>query len=224
MASYLLDGVGAIFASRSRSQKEHGRSRYRESYDQDSYRPPSSRRPRRNTNDSASHYRPSPGPVHAPDVDHLREARAQYYQRPPEQRLHHPAALSSHPPTPPAVPDMDPRITRVSSTRKHSRSKRHDEDRHQDDRRPSRKEREDRDSAVYVYSTPRSGESRSRREDDVADTRSRAGTSHRRATSSPAANVIDVEIEREPEPSVRRDDSLRMSRYGNSHQPLPRPN
>ncbi|EKG19838.1 Zinc finger RING-type protein [Macrophomina phaseolina MS6] len=102
---------------------------------------------------------------------------------------------------------MDPRLTRAASARKNSKSKRHD--------RPSRKEREDRDSGVFVYSTPRSGGSRSRpvdsREEDLGDSRSRSGA-HRRTVSSPAAHVIDVEVEREPEPSVRRADGVRLSR------------
>ncbi|KAB2575970.1 E3 ubiquitin-protein ligase arih1l [Lasiodiplodia theobromae] len=190
--SHLLDGVGAIFAPKSR---DHSRS-----YDPDAYRQRASRRPRRNTYDYDSRS------AHAPDLDHLRQARAEYYARPPDQRqTRHPSAPAAAPASyapPTMVSGTEPRLMRAASTRKSVKSKR-------DERRPSRKEREDRDSGVYVYSTPRSGGSRSRREEDLA---SRAG-GHRRVVSSPAANVIDVEVEREaPEPSVRRADGVRLSR------------
>ncbi|KAL0264146.1 hypothetical protein SLS55_000092 [Diplodia seriata] len=223
----LLDGMGAIFAPRPRDHAF--------AYDSDSayHRPRTSRRPRRNTFDHDTRHEPAyaAAPPPKPDLDHLRQARAAYYAPPPElAELADPrsgrrpsaasVALSSHPPTPPPppvpvpdLPDMEPRLTRAASTRKTSRSKRQQPD----ERRPSRKEREDRDSGVYVYSTPRSGDSRSRREEDLGDTRSRAGGAHRRAVSSPATNIIDVEVEREPEPepepSVRRADGARLNRY-----------
>lgn len=208
----LLDGVGAIFAPRPRPPKDHDRARHRDSYaDHDQAR--SSRRARRNTYDHPQHYhRHSPSPADAPDVDHLRQARAEYYARPPEQRTRRPSAPAATPARPNHRHDMEPR--RAMSTRKHPKSKRHE-----DDRRTNRKEREDRDSGVYVYSTPRSGGSRNRQE-DVGDSRSRAGP-HRRTVSSPAAqNIIDVEVEREPEPSVRREDGVRISRYGVLALPL----
>ncbi|KAH7045284.1 IBR domain-containing protein [Macrophomina phaseolina] len=197
--SHLLDGVGAIFAPKPRA-KDPDRHRRRDDhphhdYDYDYDHPRSSRRPRRNAYDVPDRYpRPEPSPVDAPDVDHLRQARADYYAR-------------RRPSAPAATAEMDPRLTRAASARKSSKSKRHD--------RPSRKEREDRDSGVFVYSTPRSGGSRSRpvdsREEDLGDSRSRSGA-HRRTVSSPAAHVIDVEVEREPEPSVRRADGVRLSR------------
>ncbi|EOD50839.1 putative ibr domain-containing protein [Neofusicoccum parvum UCRNP2] len=206
----LLDGVGAIFAPRPRPPKDHDRARHRDSYaDHDQAR--SSRRARRNTYDHPQHYhRHSPSPADAPDVDHLRQARAEYYARPPEQRTRRPSAPAATPARPNHRHDMEPR--RAMSTRKHPKSKRHE-----DDRRTNRKEREDRDSGVYVYSTPRSGGSRNRQE-DVGDSRSRAGP-HRRTVSSPAAqNIIDVEVEREPEPSVRREDGVRISRLSCGHR------
>ncbi|OJD40283.1 ibr domain-containing protein [Diplodia corticola] len=211
--AHLLDGMGAIFATRPRDNHA--------AYDSDSYhRPRPSRRPRRNTIDHDTRYLPAhAAPPPQPDLDHLRQARADYFLRPPEipdpRSARRPSAasvaLSSHPPTPPPppVPDLD-MVQRAASTRKTSKPKRQ----HQDDRRPSRKEREDRDSGVYVYSTPRSGDSRSRRDEDLADTRSRAG--HRRTVSSPATNVIDVEVEREadpaPEPSLHRTEAVRLNR------------
>lgn len=207
----LLDGVGAIFAPRPRPPKDHDRARHRDSYaDHDQAR--SSRRARRNTYDHPQHYhRHSPSPADAPDVDHLRQARAEYYARPPEQRTRRPSAPAATPARPNHRHDMEPR--RAMSTRKHPKSKRHE-----DDRRTNRKEREDRDSGVYVYSTPRSGGSRNRQE-DVGDSRSRAGP-HRRTVSSPAAqNIIDVEVEREPEPSVRREDGVRISRTMSARDP-----
>lgn len=174
-----LFGVGSLFG---RKDHPHPPSYYDE-LDRRHHRRRKSKR-ERDPHDHKRRRREHSPIVDAPDLEQLRRARAEYYgATPSERRREQPVRTAA------AAAEMPDKKGR--STRQYAYTRRRHDNKH-----PSKKEREEKDSAVYVYSTPASGNQGS----------SRSSLRNKRQNVDDGPDQVDIiEVEREASPPPRAD-------------------
>ncbi|KAK8214175.1 hypothetical protein IWZ01DRAFT_229487 [Phyllosticta capitalensis] len=188
-----LFGVGSLFG---RKDHPHPPSYYDE-LDRRHHRRRKSKR-ERDPHDHKRRRREHSPIVDAPDLEQLRRARAEYYGATPSERRREQPVRTA------AAAEMPDKKGR--STRQYAYTRRRHDNKH-----PSKKEREEKDSAVYVYSTPASGNQGS----------SRSSLRNKRQNVDDGPDQVDIiEVEREASPPPRADPPRRTVSTRNPQRPV----